>query len=151
MLIHTADPSAFFQPITPENERYEELARRPEWHYPAEHFPARQELLAARERLFARHPGTRFIAAHLGNDAEDLADAARMLDAYPNVWVDIASRISELGRQPYSARDFYCLSESSCLQPGTRQERHTSYWRFWKRRVFSLLEGHSPQGLWRIW
>ncbi len=104
--MHTADPSAFFDPITPSNERYEELSRHPDWHFPPDKFPSRADLHAARNRLFRRHPETTFIAAHLGNDGEDLEETARLLDDHPNVVVEIASRISELGRQPYSARDF---------------------------------------------
>ena len=30
-MFHTADPTAFFEPIDAENERYEELAAHPDW------------------------------------------------------------------------------------------------------------------------
>ncbi len=157
ILIHTADPSAFFRPITPENERYEELSRHPEWHFPPDRFPARDTLLAARERLFARHPKTTFIAAHFGNDGEDLIDAARLLDSHPNIVLDIASRMNELGRQPYSAHDFFIRYQDRILF-GTDgpwpEERYRYYWRFLETRdeYFPYSEKPvPPQGLWRIY
>lgn len=157
VLIHTADPSAFFQPITAENERYEELSRHPEWHYPPDRFPSREHLLAARLRLVARHPGTTFILAHFGNDAEDLQEASDTLDQYPNVVLDIASRINELGRQPYSARDFFERHQDRILF-GTDgpwpEERYHCYWRFMETRdeYFPYSEKPiPPQGIWRIY
>jgi predicted TIM-barrel fold metal-dependent hydrolase len=157
VIMHTADPSAFFDPITPENERYEELMRRPEWHFPADRFPRRADLHAARNRMFARHEKTTFIAAHFGNDAEDLEEAAQLLENHPNVVLDIASRISELGRQPYSARDFLVQYQDRVLF-GTDgpwpEQRLYSYWRFLETRdeYFPYSEKPiPPQGLWRIY
>lgn len=157
VIIHTADPSAFFDPITPQNERYEELMRRPEWHFPADRFPRRSELHAARNRLFAKHPHTTFIAAHFGNDAEDLGETSELLEQHPNVVLDIASRISELGRQPYSARDFLLRYQDRILF-GTDgpwpEARLVSYWRFLetKDEYFPYSEKQiPPQGLWRIY
>ena len=40
------------------------------------------------------------------NYAEDLGYVSRLLDANPNVHIDFSARLDELGRQPYSARDF---------------------------------------------
>jgi predicted TIM-barrel fold metal-dependent hydrolase len=157
VIIHTADPSAFFDPITPANERYEELKRRPEWHFPADRFPRRADLHAARNRMFARHAKTTFIAAHFGNDAEDLEEAVQLLENHPNVVLDIASRISELGRQPYSARDFLVQYQDRVLfgtdGPWPEQRLH-SYWRFLETRdeYFPYSEKPiPPQGLWRIY
>ncbi len=157
VIMHTADPSAFFQPITPENERYEELSRHPEWHFPSDKFPSRETLHAARNRLFARHPKTTFIAAHLGNDGEDLEATARMLDEHPNVVVEIASRISELGRQPYSAREFLIQYQDRVLfgTDGPWPElRYQRYWRFLetKDEFFPYSEKEfPPQGFWQIY
>lgn len=157
ILMHTADPSAFFEPITPNNERYEELSRHPDWHFPAGKFPSRASLHEARNRLFKRHPQTTFIAAHLGNDGEDLAQTAQLLDDYPNVVVEIASRISELGRQPYSARDFLIKYQDRVMF-GTDgpwpEARYQSYWRFLETRdeYFPYSEKpFPPQGLWQIY
>ena len=157
IIMHTADPSAFFEPITPQNERYEELSRHPDWHFPSDKFPSRESLHAARNALFARHPQTTFIAAHLGNDGEDLAQTAKLLDDYPNIYVEIASRISELGRQPYSARDFLIKYQDRVLfgTDGPWPElRYQSYWRFLetKDEYFPYSEKpFPPQGIWRIY
>ncbi|QDV22016.1 Amidohydrolase [Aureliella helgolandensis] len=157
ILIHTADPSAFFDPIDSKNERIEELSRHPDWHFPADRFPRREELHAARERLFARHRGTTFIAAHLGNDGEDLKETARMLEEHPNVVVEFASRISELGRQPYTARDFLVAYQDRVLF-GTDgpwpEARYHLYWRFLETRdeYFPYSEYPvPPQGFWQIY
>ncbi len=157
VIMHTADPSAFFEPITPQNERYEELTRHPDWHFPADKFPNRAELHAARNRLFARHPGTTFIAAHLGNDGEDLAETSKLLDDHPNVVLEIASRIAELGRQPYTAREFLIKYQDRILfgTDGPQPElRYRLYWRFLETRdeYFPYSEKpFPPQGLWRIY
>ena len=106
IMFHTADPLAFFWPIDRFNERYEELAAHPEWSFHRAQY-SRRELIDQRNSVFARHPGTRFVAAHVGECAEDLGSVSAMLQAFPNVSVDISARIAELGRQPYSARDFF--------------------------------------------
>lgn len=157
VIMHTADPSAFFEPITPQNERYEELSRHPEWHFPQDKYPPRAELLAARNRVIADHPRTTFIAAHMANDAEDLKQTAEWLDKYPNMVVETASRISELGRQPYSARDFLIKYQDRVLfgTDGPWPElRYSRYWRFFETRdeYFPYSEKEfPPQGFWQIY
>jgi predicted TIM-barrel fold metal-dependent hydrolase len=105
--IHIGDPVAFFRPADRFNERYEELNQHPDWSFHGPGFPSLAELLAARDRLFARHPRTQFIAFHVGNIAENLPHVAASLDRFPNMTVDIAARIGELGRQPRAARAFF--------------------------------------------
>lgn len=98
--IHTGDPKAFWEPVTPDNERYEELAVHPGWSFADPRYPKREELLRQFENLVRRHPETTFIGVHVGNDPEDIDNVARMLDAYPNLVIDIAARIPEIGRHP---------------------------------------------------
>ena len=105
--IHVADPEAFFTPIDRFNERYEELSHHPDWSFHGRDFPSFQALIEARDRLFARHPRTRWVALHVGHHAEDLGAVARMLDRFPQVSVDLAARIGELGRQPRASRRFF--------------------------------------------
>lgn len=157
VIIHTADPSAFFEAITAQNERYEELSRHPEWHFPSSQFPSREALHAARNRLFARHRNTTFIAAHFGNDAEDLAETAQLLEQHPNVVVEFASRIAELGRQPFTAREFFLQNQDRILF-GTDgpwpEQRYWYYWRFLETQdeYFPYSEKpFPPQGFWRIY
>jgi predicted TIM-barrel fold metal-dependent hydrolase len=105
--IHISDPIAFFTPTDRFNERYEELNNHPDWSFYGGDFPSNDELLAARNRVIGRHPKTQFIVLHVGNFAEDLQNVSDNLDRYPNMFVDIAARIGELGRQPRTARKFF--------------------------------------------
>ena len=119
VLIHIADPIAFFDPLDSTNERWEELNDHPDWHFwptnageadpgsAAEAFPPFDTLLAAFDRLIGRHPATIFIGAHVASASEDLALVGRLLDTHANLTVDIAARLAELGRQPYTARAFF--------------------------------------------
>jgi predicted TIM-barrel fold metal-dependent hydrolase len=107
VLIHVADPEAFFLPIDRYNERYEELHHHPDWSFHGRDFPTFRALLDARDRMFAKHPGTTWVALHVGHHAEDLEDVSRMLDRFPNVHVELGARIGELGRQPRAARAFF--------------------------------------------
>lgn len=100
VLIHTADPLAFFGPLDESNERWEELQRHPDWHFGAPGFPAHDVLLQQRERVLARHPNTVFIGAHLGEYPENLAYVDGCLERHPNFYVDTCARIGEIGRHP---------------------------------------------------
>jgi uncharacterized protein len=106
VLIHVAEPSAFFDPWDYHNERWEELKEFPGRARPPAKYPPFETLMAERNRLFARHPRTNFIAAHLGFHGNDLERLGKTLDSLPNMYVDIAAVLAELGRQPYSAHDF---------------------------------------------
>lgn len=104
--IHTSDPKAFFLPTDRYNERYEELNAHPDWSFHGKDFPSDRELQEARRRVMKRHPKTRFVCLHVA-EAEDLAYVSECLDTHPNMSVDIAARIGELGRQPRAARKFF--------------------------------------------
>ena len=96
--IHTGDPRAFWKPPGPENERYDELKAHPEWSFYGEPVPSWEQLYQAFERRVARHPKTTFIGVHFGNAPEDPDLVARMLDKYPNLYIDTAARVPEIGR-----------------------------------------------------
>ncbi len=103
VMIHTGDPLAFFQAPTPQNERYEELADHLSWSFYGGDFPSLQALMADRDRLLTRHPHTRFVAVHMGGFPEDLASVAASLRAHPNLLVDVAARLPEIGRKDPAA------------------------------------------------
>jgi predicted TIM-barrel fold metal-dependent hydrolase len=105
--IHISDPSAFFLPIDRFNERYENLSMFPSWSFYGKDFPSNAELLEARNRMFARHPRTQFLALHVGHFAENLAHVSDSMDQFPNMYVELGARIAELGRQPRTARKFF--------------------------------------------
>ena len=154
IMFHIADPDAFFLPIDPENERYEELAAHPEWSFHGSHF-SKQELLAQRDRVFARHPRTTFVAAHVAERPENLEYVGRLLDTYPNVSVDIGARCAELGRQPYTARNFF-LKYSGRILFGTdlvpEPEMYRLHYRFLETddQYFEYPSHASRQGRWNI-
>src|SRR5262247_4218242 len=105
--IHVSDPEAFFLPTDRFNERFEELNNHPDWSFQGGDFPSNAELLEARNRVFARHSKTQFLVLHVGNFAENLDNVSEILDRFPNMTVDIAARIGELGRQPRRSRQFF--------------------------------------------
>jgi predicted TIM-barrel fold metal-dependent hydrolase len=157
VLIHVADPEAFFLPIDATNERYEELSRHPDWSFAGKDFPSHQALLEAFLRVVERHRTTNFIAAHVANSPEDLSRVSGWLDEHPNLHVEIASRISELGRQPYTARKFF-IRHADRILFGTDgpwpEARVMLYWRFLETEdeYFPYSEKSvPPQGLWQIY
>lgn len=104
MLIHTADPMAFFEPLDRYNERLDDLAANPCWWFGRPGLPTFDRLIDALESVVAAHPATVFIGAHVGCAAEDLGRVSRMLGAYGNLHVDLGGRMAELGRQPPGPR-----------------------------------------------
>ena len=106
VLIHIAEPSAFFDPWDKNNERWQELKEFPQRARPPSRYPPFETLMTERNHLFAKHPKTNFIAAHLAFHGNDLERLGKIFDTLPNMYVDIAAVLAELGRQPYSAHDF---------------------------------------------
>ena len=157
ILIHTGDPPSFFDPIDETNERWEELSRHPDWSFHDPKFPRLVELFEARNQVIARHPKTNFIGAHMASCSEDLALLQRWLETYPNLYVDISSRISELGRQPYTSREFL-VEHADRVLFGTDgpwpEDRLRYYWRFLETRDEHFPYSEKippPQGMWAIY
>ena len=115
VLLHQSDPYGFFEPATPENEHYESLKKYPTWSFSDPKFPRKNELLERRDNLLRRHRRTIFILAHVANFAENLGYVSGLLDENPNVYIDFSARIDELGRQPYSAREFFIRYQDRIL------------------------------------
>lgn len=165
--IHVSDPIAFFTPTDRFNERYEELNNHPDWSFYGADFPSNEELLGARNRVMARHPRTQFIVLHVGNFAEDLQNVSENLDRYPNMFVDIAARIGELGRQPRTARRFFEKYQDRILfgtdatphgddypQQVFNDKLYEIYFRFLETEdeYFDYAPARvPPQGRWRIY
>jgi predicted TIM-barrel fold metal-dependent hydrolase len=155
IMFHTADPAAFFLPTDARNERFEELSAHPDWSFYGAEF-GREELLAQRNRVFARHPRTRFVAAHMGEQAEDLAALAAMLDAYPNVLLDMSARVAELGRQPFTARHFFLRFADRILFGADllpEESMYRAHYRFFETEdeYFDYPSHASRQGRWQIY
>ena len=156
VMIHVTDPKAFHAgPIDKYNERYEELVRHPNWSFYGNEFPSKEEILAQRNRVIARHPNTIFIGAHMGNLPEELGRVAMWLEQYPNFYVDIDARISELGRQPYTARRFMIKYQDRVLfgmDNAPNAENYRGYYRFLETddEYFDSVPA-GRQGRWMIY
>ena len=107
VLIHTADPKPLFETMDKYNERWLELKSHPGRGRNGGDEPSWDTLIGEQHNLFARHPKTIFIAAHMGWLANDLGRLGALLDRLPNVYVEIGAISSELGRQPRFARSFF--------------------------------------------
>jgi len=169
VLIHTADPVAFFQPLDEHNERLEELREHPDWHFGGPEFPDHDTLLAQRNRVIERHPDTTFIGAHLGNYPENLAYVDACLERYPNFYVDTTARIGEIGRHPpEEVRAFFVKRQDRVLF-GTdlilgwdyfvnqsREETETfkgfydTHWRFFETDDRQIEHPFPIQGNWKV-
>ncbi len=155
VMFHTADPSAFFDPLDPTNERYEELSAHLDWGFSASPV-SKRELLEQRNRVIARHPCTTFVGAHCAESSEDLGYLAEQLDALPNLMVDISARVSELGRQPYSTRAFFLKYADRILFGADllpEVEMYRLYFRFLETadEYFEYPSHASRQGRWSIY
>lgn len=156
VIIHVSDPKAFHAgPIDRYNERYEELVRHPNWSFYGDEFPSKDEILEQRNNIIERHPNTIFIGAHMGNLPEELGIVAMWLEKYPNLYVDIDARISELGRQPYTARKFMIKYQDRVLfgmDNAPNAEMYRGYYRFLETddEYFDSVPA-GRQGKWMIY
>jgi predicted TIM-barrel fold metal-dependent hydrolase len=125
--IHVGDPKAFFEPPTPDNERYDELKQAPDWSFYGEDYPPLMELWKQTERLVSRHPTTTFLFIHLGL-SEDLDYMEKLLDAHPNVWVDTAARVPEFGRHPADKVRAFFLKFQDRILFGTDLSISPDHW-----------------------
>jgi predicted TIM-barrel fold metal-dependent hydrolase len=173
--IHIGDPKAFWKPVSPENERWDELRVHPEWSFAGPENPSWQKLYDAFERLVARHKKTTFIGVHFGNDPEDPDNVARMLDKYPNFYIDTAARVPEIGRHPQEKmKKFYAKYQDRVLfgtdtgigpddadmmygstgaDPPTRADEvrfFTSTWRYFETPDRQFESPTPIQGRWKI-
>ena len=153
--IHSTDPEAFFHPIDNKNERYEELIGHPDWSFYGPQFPSKEEVLAERDRMFAKHPKTTFVALHMANWPENLDYVSQLLDRLPNVMVEFGAREAELGRQPRRAREFFIKYQDRIMFGTDNEVAEAMY-----RNHFRWLEtgdesfdywGYPGQGRWKIY
>jgi uncharacterized protein len=115
VLIHTGEPRSFFDPIDRFNERWLELKQFPDRARPSDKYPSWEIVMGEQHNLFARHPKTVFIAAHLGWLGGDLDRLGKLLDRLPNVYTEVAAVVAELGRQPRFAREWFIKYQDRVL------------------------------------
>jgi len=107
VLIHTADPKSFWDPVDDKNERWLELVTHPGRKRGPENPVPWEDLIGEQQRMFRNNPKTTYIAAHFGWLPNDLARLSTLLDELPNVVVEFGAVIAEIGRQPVTARKFF--------------------------------------------
>jgi hypothetical protein len=159
VMIHIADPVAFFYPRVERHERWDELSAHPEAHFPSPPFPSFEELIEAFANLVTRHPSTVFVGAHVGCYAENLGWVASLIQRTQNFYVDISARIPELGRQPYSARRFFVENQDRILfgtDHPANAETYRAHYRFLESDDEYFAYDADPeavpgQGRWRIY
>ena len=137
VLIHTAEPPAFFEPPDYTNERWLELALFPSRRNYGPDQVGFETLLVERDRMFKKHTNTRFIAAHFGYHAHDLKRAAEVLDSIPNMYLDLSAVLYDFGRQPRAAREFFIKYQDRLLF-GKDAYQPTEYPYYW--RVFETAD-----------
>jgi predicted TIM-barrel fold metal-dependent hydrolase len=109
------------------------------------------------------------VALHVGNDAENLGYVSECMDRFPNMHVELGARISELGRQPRTARKFFDKYQDRILfgtdavpppqglatpQQVFGDELYEIYFRFLETEdeYFDYAPAPiPPQGRWRIY
>lgn len=158
VLIHTADPVAFFEPLDRANERWDELAEMPSWWFGAPEFPSFNRLIDALHTLVEACPQTTFVGAHVGGHAENLAAVGDALHRLRNFNVDTGGRMGEIGRQPRAFRRLVeafpdrVLFGTDCFPIDPDAVRH--WWRFFETddEYFDYgTPGEPPgQGNWHI-
>jgi len=129
VLIHIAEPPAFFEPLDYTNERWLELALyRDRRHQDGVRF---EQLMTERNNMIRKHPNTKFILAHFGWHANDLARAGTLLDQYPNAYYDVAAVLYDFGRQPRASRDFFIKYQDRILfgKDSYQPDEYPYYWR----------------------
>ncbi len=153
VLIHTADPKPLFDPMDKFNERWLELRMQPGRARAERAGPTWDEVIGEQHNLFARNPQTTFINAHMGWMAHDLAALGALLDKLPNMQLEFAAILGELGRQPRAAKKFFVKYQDRILF-GKDTYRITEY-----PFYFRMLESDDEwidnirkyHGLWKLY
>jgi predicted TIM-barrel fold metal-dependent hydrolase len=131
VLIHTADPKQFWEPLDNNNERWLELVTRPNRKRSDTDPAPWQQLIDEQHRMFKKHPCTTFIAAHFDWHANDLDKLSKFMDEMPNIYVEFGAIIAELGRQPIAANKFFTKYQDRILfgKDSWEPQEYTTYFR----------------------
>lgn len=108
VFIHTGDPAEFFEPHDMENERWLEQSIYPRRQLnDRSRFPTFDDLMAERDRLIERNPGTTWIIAHMSWYGNDLGRLGELFNKYPNTYGELGAVLYDFGRQPRFAKRFF--------------------------------------------
>ena len=153
VLIHTAEPRALFDPMDKYNERWLELKLYPGRGRPPERYPSFDALMAEQHSLFARHPKTTFIDAHLGWYGNDLGKLGALLDRLPNVVTEISAVVEELGRQPRFARQWFERYQDRIMfgKDTWRPVEYRTYFRIMETADEYFDHDRKYHGTWKVY
>jgi predicted TIM-barrel fold metal-dependent hydrolase len=153
VLIHTADPKPLFDPMDKYNERWLELRQQPGRRRNPETEPSWDQLMKEQHNLFAANPKTIFVDAHFGWMAHDLAALGKLLDANPNVHVEFAAILGELGRQPRAAKAFFVKYQDRILFGKDRYaiDEYPFYFRMLETADEWIPNIRKYHGLWQLY
>jgi uncharacterized protein len=153
VIIHTAEPQEFFSPLDSHNERWLELQIFQDRYRPSSDYPSFEQLMKERDHMFAKHPKTRFIAAHFAWYGNDLARAATLLDTLPNVTLEVAAVLYEFGRQPYASTQFFTKYQDRVMFGKDTYEpsEYPYYWRVFETHdeYFDYYRGYHA--FWKLY
>ncbi|MEQ8925058.1 MAG: amidohydrolase family protein [Fulvivirga sp.] len=131
VLIHTGEPSAFWSPKDKHNERWLELKQYPGRYKNPEENPSFEEIMTEQHRMFKNNPNTTFINAHLGWYGNDLEKLGALMDELPNMYTELGAVLAELGRQPFTGREFLIKYQDRILmgKDAYNKEEYYTYFR----------------------
>jgi hypothetical protein len=151
LIAHQAEPRNCWLPLeemTTANDR-EYFRNHPQYHmYLHPELPGYETILASRDRFVEANPGLRFVGAHMASLEYDVERVGRFLDRYPQAWIDLAARMSQVQYQSVrdreKVRDFFIRYQDRILygtdlahNPGEdeadfRQEAHAAWTADWR-------------------
>jgi hypothetical protein len=162
LIAHLAEPDGAWMPLDGKNPELPYYSKNPQWHMLGKGAPAKEVILAARDRVLTRYPKLRVVGCHLGSNEDDLDRLARRLDAFPNFAVDTAARVRYFARGDRDrARDFLIRYQDRIIyatdfslrdarpEAGAKAltARHARDWEFFSGDARMEYEGRPTRGL----
>ena len=164
VVAHLAEPDSCWQALKADNPDYGYYKEHPEeYAYLHPEWPAKAEILKARDHVLEKHPKLRVVGAHLGSMEVDVDEIAKRFDRYPNFAVDTAARVVYLTLEPrekvraflikYQDRVLYGTDFSLELPSNAGEELRKAKeaylldWKYFSSNEVVQYEGREVQGL----
>jgi predicted TIM-barrel fold metal-dependent hydrolase len=141
--VHVADHPSCWRPLGPKQERGPDFQH---FNLFGKDVPSYEELLEKRDRMLEANPGTTFILCHLSNQGNNLEAAAKLVERFSNVYLDISARDYEMGRQPRAAARFLAKHRDRILfgtDMGREQHMYEGWW-----RLLETADEYIPGRVW---
>jgi predicted TIM-barrel fold metal-dependent hydrolase len=164
LIIHAGDPDEAWGIPSPWGFISKYYDANPQWNMSRKPgAPQRKAILEATDRVLARHPDLRVVAAHFGSQEDHLDELGPRLDRYPNLAVDTAARVRRLVFQPRDQVRAFFLKYQDRILYGTDlhafptttegpalsewENQYTLDWRYFATEDTFEYQGHKTQGL----